>query len=107
MRNCVASYAPRIQQQQVSIFHAAPNDGGDDADSALGVTVEVNRASRSVVQVKGFANRAARPAELAALARWTKQVGLRLTSDTWADDRVGAGEARRRHRRARLDCDPR
>jgi hypothetical protein len=47
MRNCVASYAPRIQQQLVSIFHAAPADGSDhgnvDADSDRGVTVEVNR----------------------------------------------------------------
>jgi len=35
----------RIHVEQVLIFHAAPTDGGDDADS---VTIEVNRASRSV-----------------------------------------------------------
>lgn len=75
MRHCVASYAPRIQAGQCSIFHLRNEDDGD-----LGVTVEVQRPSRRIVQVKGHANRQPSPEELAALARWAAKVGLRLTT---------------------------
>lgn len=74
MRNCVASYAPRVQCASTSIFHAEAADGGD-----VGLTVEVNRAAHAVVQVKGFANRAARADELSAVQSWAQKVGLRLT----------------------------
>ncbi len=74
MRNCVASYAPKVLSATTSIFHAEAACGGD-----VGLTVEVHRVSRAIVQVKGFANRAPRADELKALQTWAQKVGLRLT----------------------------
>ena len=68
MRHCVSTYASKCVAGQASIWSlrlASPRH----LDRLL--TIELDRQNRAV-QVRGFANRLPRPAEVQVLSRWAK-----------------------------------
>lgn len=76
LRHCVYSYAGSIRSGRCSIWSVRLWD-----DRVL--TVEVTNASRRIVQVRGFANRAATEREGMVLRQWAAQAGLNLNVSRW------------------------
>jgi len=74
MHHCVSSYASKCIAGYASIWSLRKRRPGA-VDRML--TIELDRQHRAV-QVRGFANRVARPDELVILARWAKARGVAL-----------------------------
>ncbi len=74
MHHCVSSYAGKCINGYASIWSLRKRRPGG-VDRML--TIELDRQHRAV-QVRGFANRLARPDEQAVLARWAKARGIAL-----------------------------
>jgi hypothetical protein len=68
MRHCVSAYAAKCITGNASIW-SLRRCSKDGIDRLL--TIEVNRQDRAV-QVRGFANRVARPDERNVLQRWAR-----------------------------------
>jgi hypothetical protein len=74
MHHCVWSYAAKCIAGQVSIWSLRRTVAGSRERL---LTVEVDSRGRAV-QVRGFANRLARPEEMTVLVRWAKARGILL-----------------------------
>jgi hypothetical protein len=74
MHHCVASYAAKCIAGQASIWSLRERVGGE---TRRVLTIELNRQHRAV-QVRGLANRSARPHEMKILERWAKARGIAL-----------------------------
>ena len=74
MRHCVASYAQKCIAGHASIWSLRHRVAGH-TDRRL--TIELDRQHRAI-QVRGFANRTARPEERKLLERWGKARGIDL-----------------------------
>jgi hypothetical protein len=74
MRHCVASYAAKCIAGQASIWSLRRRAAGDTERL---LTIELDRQNRAV-QVRGFANRLARPEERKLLERWATARGIAL-----------------------------
>ncbi|HAB17987.1 MAG TPA: hypothetical protein DCE44_16250 [Verrucomicrobiales bacterium] len=72
MRHCVAAYWPACEQRKCAIFSFR-------TENQRTLTVEVDPATCVVRQARGFANRPARPAELAAVETWRSHVHSLIT----------------------------
>jgi hypothetical protein len=72
-RHCVGSYVRKVQRGVSAIFRV---DEARTVSAEVGVTIEVALATRSLAQVKGYANRAPTPQERAAVAAWASTRGL-------------------------------
>jgi len=76
MRHCVYSYGPRIEAGRTAIFHMS-RDGQKSA------TVEVERASKAVVQARGPCNRKLDSDEERALLAWAASQSLTVKLGYW------------------------
>jgi hypothetical protein len=76
-RHCVASYARFILENRTSIWSLTVNEGFGP-ERAL--TFQLQNQQKSVVQIRGFANRRAKNSELKIIVRWAKDNGLTVTS---------------------------
>lgn len=74
MRHCVASYATKCIAGHASIWSLRRRAQGDTQRL---LTIELDRQHRAV-QVRGFANRQARPEDRKLLERWAKARGIGL-----------------------------
>lgn len=86
MRHCVYAYLWRCQRGASSIWSLRRwFERGDHHGRARSVlTIEVAPRTRTIVQVRGVANRVARGAPLAVVERWAAAQGLR-----WSPDALG------------------
>lgn len=75
MHHCVASYAAKCIAGHCSIWSLRYRTAGSTERL---LTIELDRQGRAV-QVRGFANRVARPDEVKLLERWAKARGVVLT----------------------------
>ncbi|HEY4221040.1 MAG TPA: PcfJ domain-containing protein [Myxococcota bacterium] len=75
MSHCVATYAERASKRTSALFVAEPVDASDQ-----GLTIEVALATRAIVQVRGYANRAPQAHELDALRAWAAAAHLSLSA---------------------------
>jgi hypothetical protein len=50
--------------------------------SERAVTIEIDRSTETLVQIRGFANRAAKPEEMSAIRFWAGKYNLSI--DRWA-----------------------
>jgi hypothetical protein len=73
MRHCVATYAHSIMAGQCSIWSMKIEEGGYRSRA---VTIELENATRTVVQVRGKCNRYPDEEELAVLQVWASENGL-------------------------------
>jgi hypothetical protein len=80
MHHCVVSYASRITSGAVSIWSVV-HQVSKGAERVL--TIEVQNASRSIVQVRGACNRVATGTELNVVQSWAGQNGLVLSIGRW------------------------
>jgi len=74
MHHCVASYADKCIAGQASIWSLRRRAAGNTERL---LTIEIDRHYRAI-QVRGFANRTARPEERKLLERWAKARGIDL-----------------------------
>jgi hypothetical protein len=74
MHHCVASYAAKCIAGNASIWSLRRRAAGNTERL---LTIEVDRQHRAI-QVRGFANRTARPEERKLLERWGKARGIDL-----------------------------
>jgi hypothetical protein len=77
LRHCVASYAARIEGGTCAIFSLRMSSTSE-AEERL-VTIEVDRARKTVVQARGFANRNPTAEEMAILRTWAAANRLGLS----------------------------
>ena len=80
MRHCVASYKRMCMEGRTSIWSLSSKDYADNFKRNL--TIEMN-GNYEVVQVRGYANRAARANEQAIVDRWCREHDLRLRNSYW------------------------
>lgn len=73
MKHCVSSYWFRIEDGVTSIWTV-------QRDNSRQLTVEVNNAMRSVVQVKGACNKPATSIQNRYLLQWVNENNLRVRS---------------------------
>jgi hypothetical protein len=79
MHHCVSTYAAKCIAGQASIWSLrlkTPKGNASNGGDRL-LTIELDRANRAV-QVRGFANRLAKPDEVQVLERWAKARGIAL-----------------------------
>ncbi|MBL8627058.1 MAG: PcfJ domain-containing protein [Myxococcales bacterium] len=90
MRHCVFSYQAWCRSGASSIWSLRRRvERGDDYGQARAVlTIEVAPRTRTIVQVRGLANRVARGEPLAVVERWAQAQGL-----GWAPDALGTRPA--------------
>ena len=69
MHHCVYSYQRSCISGSVSIWSLRLND-------ERAITIELNNRSASLVQIRGYANRPARPHEMRAIQVWASENGL-------------------------------
>jgi len=74
MHHCVASYAAKCIAGNASIWSLRRRAAGNTERL---LTIELDRQHRAI-QVRGFANRTARPEERKLLERWGKARGIDL-----------------------------
>ncbi len=75
MRHCVLSYADSCEEERTSIWSMREKIADDDYVRL--VTIEV-RADKSIVQIRGFANRLPDENEMAPIRMWANNEGLTL-----------------------------
>lgn len=73
MHHCVYSYQSYCISGARSIWSLRRND-------ERAITIEVNNHEGTIVQIRGYANRAARPEERKAISIWAAESGLRMSS---------------------------
>lgn len=79
MRHCVSSYKRSCMDGRTAIFSMSSNT--PTRTDQRNLTIEVFQSNRQLGQVRGFANRLARPQEREVLRRWANE--NRLSSKGW------------------------
>lgn len=74
MRHCVLSYKSQCMHGSSSIWSICHEAFGGVVERKL--TVEVGNRNREIVQIRGLANRSARPNEMHILRLWARAAGL-------------------------------
>jgi hypothetical protein len=76
MRHCVYSYARQIESRQCSIWTLTLSDGSGHWRR---LTIEVQSASRRIVQARGPSNRLPEPRDMVPLREWAARNNLALS----------------------------
>jgi hypothetical protein len=81
MRHCVATYEDSVLEGECSIWSMKVQRQGGIQRA---VTIEVNRESRAIVEVRGKCNRLPNPEERRILDLWAAENGLKV--ELWTED---------------------
>lgn len=76
-KHCVASYGRRVLEGSTSIWSLTLNEGGGPERC---LTIQVENKQKTVVQIRGFANRRAHKPERKVIERWAGENCLRVTA---------------------------
>ena len=77
MRHCVGSYWRKCRDHESAIFSLRSYEGTTGSDMQRHLTIEVNRQSRRVLQIRGKYNRSFFATKLREIAEWAEENQLR------------------------------
>lgn len=82
LRHCVASYAWRIEQKQISIWSMTCKPTWEPEKKM--VTIEVTNGPRAIIQARGRFNRAIEAGvEFKVMQKWAQENGLSINLSRW------------------------
>ncbi len=95
MHHCVYSYQPRCIQGSTSIWTMKKHPAGQEYNAERALTIEVDNYTGTMVQVRGYANRAARDFEIKPLRDLASEAGFGIREASLNDPDYAF--VRRRH----------
>lgn len=78
MHHCVYSYQGHCVSGRTSIWSLKRKRTDTLSDFERAITLEINNTSGDITQIRGYANRLARPDEMAIIRKWAAENGMRV-----------------------------